>query len=161
MQAILEKQKLEAALLKAVHLMSKSGLSDWKININNKRSILAETWYRTKTIMFSKHFVMVATEDQFVGVTYHEIAHALVGKGHGHDEEFKKLCTEISPNAEYSRSSVNIGVSIRKFLLECPDCGYKGSTNSKKDRYCGVCWKNKKEAVLFNKTENTLKINNW
>lgn len=160
-EATLEKTKLEVAMLKAIELMQANGLGSWKIDINNKRSSLAETYYRTQTIMFSKHFVLVSSQEQFVGVTYHEIAHAILGKGHGHDKEFKDLCAKISPNADYAQRSVDIGNPIRKFILECPDCGYSGSTNSKKTRYCANCWKEKKEMVAFVKKENELKVKMW
>lgn len=155
----LEVEKLNTAVLKSANILVANGLGDWKIKLNNKRSTLAETHYRNNTIMYSRHFLLVADKDQFLGVTLHEVTHALLGKGHGHDREFKKLCTEISPNPDYAQRSVD--VPIRKFLLECPKCGYKGSTNVAKDRYCGVCWKDRKETVIFDRKENLLKVKMW
>lgn len=151
--------KLQKAMLKSADILLENGLADWKLKLNNKRSALAETYYGSKTIMFSKHFVLVADEDQFIGVTLHEVTHALLGRGHGHNKQFKELCEKISPNADYARRSVD--VPIRKYLLECPKCGYSGSTNVNKERYCGMCWKNDKEAVLFTRKENILEVKVW
>lgn len=151
--------KLRKAMLKSADLLIENGLSDWTLKINNKRSALAETYFSRKTIMFSKHFMLAADKDQLIGVTLHEVAHALLGPGHGHNREFKKLCEKISPNADYAVRSVD--VPIRKYLVECKKCGAKGSTNVNKDRYCGTCWKNGKQKSLFKRKDNIIKVKMW
>lgn len=155
----LVEQKLKVAVLHGAKLLVENGLGDWTIKLNNKRSVLAETYHSKKTITFSTPFLIIADKEQLVGVTLHEAAHALVGAGHGHDNVFVKKCKEISPNDEYARYGVTI--PLRKYILTCTNCGYSGTNNLKKVRYCGVCFKKDGSIHEFKVTENILKVNVW
>ena len=156
---LIEKKFTQAAKLIA-DLMIENGLSDWTIKTNAKRSALAETYYTRKEIQFSKFFLMVADKDHVTGVALHEIAHALVGVGHGHGKVFQDKCKEISPNADYAQRSVSI-VSLRRFLLTCPSCGQSGSHNSSLVRYCGKCFAKDQSKVKFEVKPNVLEVKVW
>lgn len=150
--------KIDKTILRGAHLLVKNGLGDWTIGVNNKRAVLAETWHKEKKIAYSTHFLIIADKEQFDGITLHEATHALLGRGKGHGREFVRKCTEISPNATYARRSAD--VPIRKYILTCPECGYSGSNNQKKDACCAVCWKEGK-TIKFNIRENILKVTVW
>ena len=139
---MLEEKKLHQAILRGAQLMIDNGLGDWTLKLQNKRSALADCDRTRKTIRYSKHFIRVATPDQFDGVTFHEITHALLPKGTHHGPEFVKKCIEISPNADYAKRSVN--VNLWKFDITCPECGTKGGSNKKKLSLCRVCHENGK-----------------
>lgn len=154
-----EEKKIKQAILEAAQHLVDNGLSDWKMKLNNKRTTLAETYHKDRSITYSKQFLLVATKEQLIGVTLHEATHAILGKGFGHGPEFVKKCIEISPNADYAKHATD--VPIRKYILTCPTCGYSGSNNVGKERYCGRCWQRDGTASKFEVKENVLKVNVW
>ncbi len=154
----LAEQKLRTAILRSAELLADNSLGHWKIKINNRRAVLAQTSHKEKTISYSKRFLLIADKEQLEGVTLHEATHALLGRGFGHGKEFVDLCSKISPTTTYARSSAN--VSIRKYLLTCPSCGQTGSTDREKARYCGICFK-KGDTVRFTIQENNIKVALW
>lgn len=151
-------EKFKMVLERSADLFLENGLSDWKFKMNNSRSNLAETFHSDKTISFSKSFLLVADKEQFEGVTLHEIAHALLGPGFGHGDEFIAKCTEISPNADYAKISTN--VPIRRYILTCPSCGISGCHNRKRDYYCVPCEQNG-EMVKFDIKVNKIEVEMW
>ena len=52
-------------------------------------------WHHTKTISMSRNFLRTATFDQMENIFLHEIAHALVGEGHGHDRVWKHKAVSL------------------------------------------------------------------
>jgi len=88
----MKEDKLRAAILLGAELMVEHGLSDWKLDIVNKRTTLGETYYRTKTIELSQRFILVSTKDEFRKTMLHEIAHALIGPGYAHGPVFVEKC---------------------------------------------------------------------
>lgn len=150
--------KIEQAMLRGSQLLIENGLGDWRVKVNNKRTSLAETWHKEKMIVFSKKFIMISTKEQFEGVALHEIAHALLGRGHGHDEKFVELCTKISGHNKYAQKSTT--ANIGRYMFSCPSCGQTASHNSNKDKYCGICFKNG-ETVKFNMRINKLEVRQW
>lgn len=74
--------------------------------------------FAEKTIKFSQRYMAYIDEARFRNTMLHEIAHALVGTGHGHDDVWKKKCLEIGGDglekAEIPR--------IYKGEFECAAC---------------------------------------
>lgn len=153
-------KKFNDALLLGAQLLIDHGLGDWKVGAHNKRRVLADCNNRAKTIRYSKNFLTIATREDFIGVTLHEIAHALVGPGHGHDNVFKRKVLEISPNADYSGANVAKPVSTHKYDLVCPECGTKSRSNVNKRYACSKCTTYEKR-VPFIVTENILQVVAW
>lgn len=147
--------KLKASVLLGAQLLVDNGLGDWKIKINNRRTSLAQTWHFEKIISYSKWFLVVANKEQLEGVTLHEAAHAFLGPGEGHNSKFVRLCTKISPNALYARRSADI--RIGRYIATCPECGYGGSCNNLKTKYCSFCFKEGKN-IQFEMKENVAKV---
>jgi predicted SprT family Zn-dependent metalloprotease len=56
--------------------------------------------YHRCTIEQSIHFVERNSADEIRDTILHEIAHALVGPGHGHDAVWKRKCVEIGARPE-------------------------------------------------------------
>lgn len=148
-------RKLRASILLGASILVNNGLGDWKININRKRSSLAQTWHDEKTIFYSKYFLMVANREQIEGVTLHEAAHALLGAGEGHNSKFIQLCTKISPSALYARRNANI--HIARYIAICPKCGYNGGCSDERDRYCKYCCEKGKQ-IKFKIKLNKYKV---
>lgn len=155
-----EDEKLRIALLRGAELLLEHNLSDWKIKIDNRTAVLAETWHSDKVIVISKKFITVADKEQFDGTVYHEIAHALLGRGYGHGKEFIEMYTKISSNPEYAKRGASVGT--RKYILTCPSCGYTGSHNSPNiSMYCGRCHAKDGSLNKFVITKNKLEVKVW
>lgn len=153
-------QKYSQALIRGAELMMKHGLKDWTVKLHSKRRVLADCGYRSRTIRYSKHFLMIATPEQLEGVTLHEIAHALVGPGHGHDLVFKQKVIEIGGDPNYSHKSVD-GIKMPyKYNLECPECGSTSHSNFNKKYICGHCDREGK-LVPLTITLNVLEVTPW
>lgn len=152
-------KKFVQAMTRATELMIEHGLGDWRVGLHGKRTALATCYHNQRTIRYSRHFIDVATPEQFDGVTLHEIAHALVGYYHHHDAVFKRKCAEISPNTDYAQSKVN--VRMHKYKVECTKCDNMGYGNVRTTKPCGRCWRENKERVPFRFLLNELQVVVW
>jgi predicted SprT family Zn-dependent metalloprotease len=56
--------------------------------------------HRQKVIVLSAAFVTLNTDDVVRDIVLHELAHALVGPGHGHDATWKAKAVELGANPD-------------------------------------------------------------
>lgn len=152
------KLKIEQSLARGKDMLFEHGLHGWVVTTNRKRSCIAETYHSNRVISYSKYFLLQASEEQFVGITLHEIAHAILGPGVGHGDKFTDLCTRISPTPVYACEAVDI--PIRRYIMSCPSCGYSGNHNENKTLYCAKCFGNG-DMVEFDVRENKLELVTW
>jgi predicted SprT family Zn-dependent metalloprotease len=70
----------------ATKAMTKHGLTQqgWVFQWDNARNRFGQCVYRYKVLSFSKFLTEHSEEEEFMRTVMHEIAHALVGPGHGH-----------------------------------------------------------------------------
>lgn len=71
---------------KAHELMEERGLLErgWRISLNNAKSTAGVCNYSKKTIFLSRFYLKHHDVDTSWDTITHEVAHALVGPGHGH-----------------------------------------------------------------------------
>lgn len=83
----------------ARRLMNEHGLGDWLFRFN-RRAVgrLGLCDHGTRTISLSVKVVLLADETTVRNTMLHEIAHALVGPGHGHDWTWKARARSIGCN---------------------------------------------------------------
>ena len=67
------------------NLLDSHGLNDWAVLYDKKTMRLGACNYQFKTIFLSTHWTGIQEESEVKETILHEIAHALVGPGHGHD----------------------------------------------------------------------------
>jgi predicted SprT family Zn-dependent metalloprotease len=79
----------------ALELLASHGLPDWGFRYNRQKCALGMCFYHRRTIELSIHFVERNAMDEIRDTILHEIAHALVGPGHGHDAIWKRKCRQI------------------------------------------------------------------
>src|ERR1700722_17840393 len=79
----------------AYDLMAQHGLLAWTFAFNRRKSSLGLCLYELRTIELSVFFVIRNPHEEIVDTILHEIAHALVGPGHGHDAVWKRKCQQI------------------------------------------------------------------
>jgi predicted SprT family Zn-dependent metalloprotease len=71
------------------------GLIDWSFAFNRRKRTLGLCVYHRRTIELSSHFVHRNGAAEIRDTLLHEIAHALVGPGHGHDAAWRRQCLAI------------------------------------------------------------------
>lgn len=76
-------------------LKEKHGLSDWTIKVNSNRTFLGWCKYRYKRIEISINHLNSGNRKEILNTLLHEIAHALVGPHHGHNEVWRRKAIEI------------------------------------------------------------------
>ncbi len=119
----------------AEQLIRSHGLTDWEFVFNRRKRSLGMCSYDRKTIELSTHFVdrneMVSIRDTLL----HEIAHALVGPGHGHDAVWKRKCVEIG--AIPQRCCRTARMPPGRWQANCATCGTVFHRHRKPKRLSG------------------------
>lgn len=146
-------------MLMAAQMLVDNGLEDWHLNIKNVTSYNAITYYRPKLIILSLNFVTIATEKQFEGIMFHEIAHALAGGANGHNQVFKNKYFELSGNKDFDSASTIL--FTKNFITHCNNCNTKSSLNHNRPRWCRKCYRNGKVVSSLIITPNPLKLVLW
>jgi len=104
--------------------MGRFGLIDegWTFFWHNRKTQLATCFHSSKRIGFSTywdHLERGEIEDTIL----HEIAHALVGPGHGHNATWKRKCVEIGADPTRCYEGPQESQATHNYELECPSCG--------------------------------------
>ena len=73
----------------------KTWLPNWSFKFNNRRTALGVCCYVEKTIYLSKPITLINEEESVVNTIKHEIAHALVGPGHNHDNVWRSMAIKL------------------------------------------------------------------
>lgn len=105
----------------ASHLLAAHGLNDWSFSFNRSKREMGLCLYDPKLIQLSVHFVLLNDDAAVRDTLLHEIAHALVGPGHGHDRVWKRRCLEVGAIPERLCDDVNM--PIGRWQAICGGCG--------------------------------------
>ena len=127
----------------AIHEIKKHNLIDWKIKFTRAVRPLGCCHYRTKTISLSKPLTELNDEYKVLDVILHEIAHALVGSFHGHNEIWRRKALELGCDGNRCYSSDEVVKPKSKYTATCPKCKHVFHRN-RKPKYttsCGFCVK--------------------
>lgn len=78
--------------------------SDWGVRLNTTldgkfANILGLCSYKDRVIIINAHHIDIHPEQFVVDTIKHEVAHAIVGSGHGHDSVWRDKAKEIGSNA--------------------------------------------------------------
>lgn len=107
-------------------LLSNFGLSEqgWTFKFANTKKAIGRCYYRERTIEFSKHYIDSAPE-HITDTLLHEVAHALVGPGHGHDGTWRRQAMLLGASPKScAESDVGLVNSAKpNYELVCPRCG--------------------------------------
>ena len=121
----------------AVQLMAKHCLTDWRFDFNNRKRAFGVCSYRNKTIQLSGVLTPSLTFEAVQNTILHEIAHALVGRGHNHSYVWYRKALEIGCNGETTSSHEVLNVQW-KYVGNCPCCNHEhhASRKPKRDHWC-------------------------
>ena len=127
---------LEAKTL-TLDLMTQHGLTyeGWSFNWHNKKRSFGTCSHRKKIIFLSKILTPQLDIDAVTNTILHEIAHALVGSGHGHNTIWQRQAIAIGCDGlRCSDHKVEVDA---KYLAEC-DCGitHKAHRRPKRNHWC-------------------------
>jgi predicted SprT family Zn-dependent metalloprotease len=117
----------------ALRLMISHKLTDWRFEFNNRKGAFGVCSYSKKTIYLSRITTPQMTDKAVINTILHEIAHALVGAGHGYNYVWRRKAIEIG--CDGSRCNHYEEVNIRyKYIAVCPCCGKEIGANRKPKR---------------------------
>jgi hypothetical protein len=121
----------------ANNLMRRHNLAGWHFKFNDNRRRLGVCRYYERSIELSTYHVASGNWGEITNTILHEIAHALVGAGHGHGIVWKRKAIEIGCNGERCGHMD----APSKYLVECPSCKHTIKRNrlSKRRFSCSHC----------------------
>lgn len=122
-------EKMAIAMAGGDSVLAHFGLFDWEVLWSNEYKNVAYTMHEDKKIVFSKRFILTCTKDEFHGVLLHEIAHAIVGEGNGHNDKWRSICMEISGTDEYAVEKFKNSQILANKTIYCENCEFSVGTN--------------------------------
>jgi len=122
-------------------------LTGWTIALDHAMKRLGQTNYNKKIITISKHLLRgpSCTEKKIKNTVLHEIAHALVGAGNGHNKKWKGMALKIGCNAKVCDT---MDLPDAKWLMYCPKNCFKQGYFRKPKIDNKVCLKCKSSPLL-------------
>lgn len=126
------------AFLMARQMLDEQGLQDWGFKINTNKRRLGVCKYRQKRIEISS-FHLPDGEDAVRDTIAHEVAHAIVGGGNGHNHIWRSKAIELGSTG--NRLGKPMVAVVHKWLGKCSACGavYKRHRRPSKMTSCGRC----------------------
>lgn len=155
-----EAEKIRIALIRIAEITRAYGLGNYTIRLDKTRRRVACYYHSRKLFSYSRYFIIASTEDQLVDTVLHEIAHALVVPGSGHNKVWSDTYKRIGGGKNGSKALNNIDMSIERYKLFCPGCNSEYYVNRNIYKRCGKCMKNGDE-FYFVVTENKIKVVAW
>lgn len=89
-------------------LSQKNGLEGWTLVWDYAKTRAGQCRYSSKTISLSVRLAQVRSFEQTRNTILHEIAHALVGAGHGHNHIWKRKALEVGCNGERCTEGISV-----------------------------------------------------
>lgn len=106
----------------ANRLLRENDLNTWSFIINDRpKTRLGLCSHRKKTIQLSG-WVLDKCPQNAENTIRHEVAHALVGPGHGHNNVWKQAAIKLGARPQ---ACTNVPIKDRapfKWMLHCPKC---------------------------------------
>ena len=112
-----ERQALDVAQ----KLLMEHGLNDWRVVLDHGRNRLGSCDYGKQRISLSRYFVRDNSLPAIRETVLHEIAHALVGPGHGHGPRWQQQARALGIPAQASSRTATMPEP--RWSLVCQECG--------------------------------------
>jgi len=131
--------------------MRAHGLYGWTFSFNRSKSTFGMCYHQRREIQLSTLLTQHADKAQVMQTIGHEIAHVLVGPGHGHGPVWQRKMRELGLRVE--RCSVNSDETMqkiaqsRKYTLHCPENDSLVGSRERKGKRTYVCNCHRKPVV--------------
>lgn len=132
--------KTTDAIRLANSLMEENGLiaNGWHFDLDRATRRFGATYHGHRKITMSKALILLNDEKTVKLTILHEIAHALVGRGHGHDTVWKAKARELGHSGDRCYSA-EVKTPPKKFTGTCPSCGGTIHQNRRTRGACAKC----------------------
>lgn len=130
---------LEEARQLARETMNGYGLTGWRLEFDRSIRRFGQTRFHTKTISLSRPLVELNNKVQVYDTILHEVAHALVGMGNGHNRVWKQQALAIGCDASRCYDSTQVLTPPKAFVGTCPSCYREIERHRRTDIACGKC----------------------
>jgi hypothetical protein len=122
----------------ATRLLKKHKLAGWKFSFDSAVRRYGCCNYSKKRITISKKLTAVREEVNVKNTILHEIAHALVGPGHKHNEVWRRMAIKIGCNGSVRGNDARLPP---RWIGLCPS-GHVSKYWRKptKNMSCGICY---------------------
>ena len=87
--------EISSALALGRSLLREHGLEHWRVTTDHAKTRAGVCRFGTRTISLSGPLTRLHDESEVRDTLLHEIAHALVGPSHGHDDTWRRKAVEI------------------------------------------------------------------
>jgi predicted SprT family Zn-dependent metalloprotease len=124
----------------ALALLALHQLNDWSFAFNWRKRSLGLCIFQQQRIEVSVYFVERNDRAEIQDTLLHEIAHALVGPGHGHDAVWRQKCVAIGARpVRCSQADMPTG----RWQADCKQCRQHFHRHRRPKRirswFCRVC----------------------
>jgi predicted SprT family Zn-dependent metalloprotease len=123
------------------------GLEAWVLGMDNQKTTLGHCMYSQRKISLSSHFLRGPScdEKKIRNTILHEMAHALVGPEHNHDEVWKKMAIKIGSDGKRCGT---MDMPDARYVLECPNRCFSQTYYRRPKTTNKVCMKCKSPPIL-------------
>lgn len=134
----------------ASRLIELHGLEGWSFRFNRNKRRLGVCKQDSKKIELSEYYVIRNSSEHVIDTILHEIAHALVGTAHGHDDVWKAMCLRVgcTPTSCSSTAIMPEG----DWQAKCHGCHTVFSRHRRprrlRGRYCVACGPDRGQLVF-------------
>lgn len=133
-------------------LLTENGMTGWRVRFNPRLTrALGRCNYRTKTIEYQPRYMEQNDWAQVQTTVLHEVAHAIVGYGHGHGATWAQAARRLGladPSAINSTATLS-----KRFTGTCPnaECGRTIERDRRNSQACGKCCRELNNNVFTNR----------
>lgn len=111
----------------ALRLLLEHDLGDWRFEFSITERSVGRCRHRDKTIEFSTHYLS-SPAHVIYNTLLHEVSHAIVGPGHGHDKTWQKVARQLGCSGTRCETEAVSTLDMR-YTIECIRCGNKWRRN--------------------------------
>jgi predicted SprT family Zn-dependent metalloprotease len=134
----------------AEQLMAQHGIHSWIVVFDNAKTRKGQTRFRRQEISLSTPLTEFNPVEQVRNTILHEIAHVLVGEGHGHDETWRFKAIQIGCTGQTCTPVVNRIPG--RYTIKCNNCGESIGEYYRRPKIAN-CWHLKCGRASINKLE--------
>jgi predicted SprT family Zn-dependent metalloprotease len=113
-------RRLDAVRGVGLALLAGHGLPDWSLGFNRRKRTLGLCFHHRRAVELSAHLVERNGPAEVLDTLLHEIAHGLVGPGHGHDAVWRRKCVEVGATPKRCGQA---DMPRGRWRAQCPRCG--------------------------------------